>query len=235
MDVSEPDGRGGPHVFVDDLLEPRLGPSDHHHLANVLRVREGDAITIGDGAGRWRSATFRADPWAVPACEGEVIEVPSPTRQVTVGFSLIKGGRPELVVQKLTELGVDRIVPLAADRSVVRWDDTKTAANLDRFRRVAREAAMQSRRVRLPDLDAILRPVDVPVSPSVVLAELGGGPLSDDIEVLLVGPEGGWTASELEDRRTVGLGSTILRAETAAISGASLLVALRDRRLSSGV
>ena len=235
MDPSGPDGHGGPHVFVRDLSEPRLDRSDHHHLANVLRLREGDALTIGDGAGRWRLASFRADPEVGPALEGGVVEVPAPHRQVTVGFSLIKGGRPELVVQKLTELGVERIIPLAADRSVVRWCDAKAATNLDRLRRVAREAAMQSRRVRLPNLDAMVRPNDVPDGPRVAIAESGGGPLSDEIEVLLVGPEGGWTASELEGRKTVGLGSTVLRAETAAIAAASLLVSLRDGRLSPAV
>ncbi len=233
-----PDGRGGPHAFVADLAAPRLDDADHHHLARVLRLRDGDPMTVGDGRGAWRPARFRLDPEAGPDADGEVIEVAAAERPVAVGFSLIKGGRPELVVQKLTELGVDRILPLAAERSVVRWDESRAAANLERFRRVAREAAMQSRRVHLSEVVAVGRPADVADGPGLAVAEPGGEPLggpgTDPVDVVLVGPEGGWTDDELAGRRTVGLGSTVLRAETAAIAAGTLLVALRDGRLSSG-
>ena len=233
-----PDGRGGPHAFVGDLSVPVLRSDDHHHLARVLRLRDGAPMTLGDGRGGWRPARFRIDADAAPEPDGEVVAVPTPERSVTVGFSLIKGGRPELVVQKLTELGVDRILPLSADRSVVRWDAAKAAANVDRFRRVAREAAMQSRRVHLPEVVAVGRPSEVAGGPAVVLAEPGGEPLGnpwvDGVEALLVGPEGGWSDEELAGRRTVGLGATVLRAETAAIVAGTLLVALRDGRLRPG-
>jgi len=147
---------------------------------------------------------------------------------VAVGFALIKGGRPELVVQKLTELGVDRILPLATERSVVRWDEAKVASQYERMVRVAREAGMQSRRVRLPEV--------TPVAPvlslfDAAMAEPGGEALDADVDVLLVGPEGGWTPEELRERRRINLGSTILRAETAAIVAGVLLVALRDGRV----
>lgn len=236
MPGAAPDGRGGPHAFVADLSAPLLDDADLHHLARVLRLRDGDPMTVGDGRGAWRPARFRLYPGVGPEADGEVVEVPAPERPVAVGFSLIKGGRPELVVQKLTELGVDRILPLAAERSVVRWDDAKAAANLERFRRVAREAAMQSRRVHLPEVVAVGRPADVVAGPAVAVAEPGGEPLgspgADSVDVVLVGPEGGWTDDELAGRRTVGLGSTVLRAETAAIAAGTLLVALRDGRLA---
>ena len=232
-----PDGRGGPHAFVADLAAPLLDEADHHHLARVLRLRDGDAMTLGDGRGAWRPGRFRLDPGMGPEADGEVVEVAPSERPVTVAFSLIKGGRPELVVQKLTELGVDQILPLAAERSVVRWDDAKAVANLERFRRVAREAAMQSRRVYLPEVLAVGEPADVADGPAVAVAEPGGEPLgapgAGPVDVVLVGPEGGWTDDELAGRRTVGLGSTVLRAETAAIAAGTLLVALRDGRLTA--
>ena len=223
-------GRGGPHVFVGDLSTPTLDDHDRHHLGRVLRLRDGDDLTLGDGAGHWCRAVYRVggDPEPV----GDVVSVPSSDPAVAVGFALIKGGRPEMVVQKLTELGVDRILPLSADRSVVQWDEAKASTQVERFRRVAREAAMQSRRAWLPTVEEIAAARDVQPAEGVVLAEPGGDPIDGSVRVLLVGPEGGWTDEELIGHPTVGLGPTVLRAETAAISAGTLLTALRDGRVS---
>ena len=224
-----PDGRGGPHAYVEDLDDPVLSAEDRHHLSRVLRLRDGDALTVCDAAGRWRAARFGA---GLDPCGG-VVDVPPPSREVSVGFALIKSGRPELVVQKLTELGVDRILLLSAERSVVRWNADRAAAQLARLTRVARESGMQSRRVRLPVVESVV-PAAVAVGRTcVAMAEPGGEALDDDVGLLLVGPEGGWTDAELGDRRRVGLGPTVLRAETAAIAAGTLMVALRDGRLSA--
>ena len=225
-----PDGRGGPHAFVDDVEDPVLSADDRHHLSRVLRLRDGDALTVCDAAGRWRPASFGDRLVA----SGDVVEVPPPAREVAVGFALIKSGRPELVVQKLTELGVDRIMLLSAERSVVMWDEGKAAVQLNRLTRVVREAGMQSRRVRLPVLEPLRQASVVARDPTVAMAELGGSGLDGDVGVLLIGPEGGWTEAELGDRRRVGLGSTVLRAETAAIAAGALMVAIRDARVSAG-
>ena len=225
-----PDGRGGPHAFVADVEDPVLSADDRHHLSRVLRLRDGDALTVCDAAGRWRPASFGDRLVA----SGDVVEVPPPAREVAVGFALIKSGRPELVVQKLTELGVDRILLLSAERSVVMWDEGKAAVQLHRLTRVVREAGMQSRRVRLPVLEPLRQASVVARDPTVAMAEPGGSGLDGDVGVLLIGPEGGWTEAELGDRRRVGLGSTVLRAETAAIAAGALMVALRDARVSAG-
>ena len=224
-------GRGGPHVFVADLSIPILDDDDRHHLGRVLRLRDADDMTLGDGVGRWCRAVYRVSKDPEPV--GEVVTVPSSDPAVAVGFALIKGGRPEMVVQKLTELGVDRIVPLSADRSVVHWDEAKASTQVERFRRVAREAAMQSRRAWLPTVEEMAPARDLQPAPGVVLAEPGGGPIDRSLRVVLVGPEGGWTDEELIGHPTVGLGPTVLRAETAAISAGVLLTALRDGRVLS--
>ena len=108
------------HLFyVADVSAPILDDADAHHAARVLRLRDGEVLSVGDGAGHWRRGR-----WTGRGIEpdGEVMVEPPVVRPVAVGFALVKGSKPELVVQKLTELGVDRIVPFTAARSVVRWD-----------------------------------------------------------------------------------------------------------------
>src|SRR5688572_17341929 len=142
-----------PWVFVDDVDAPRLSNDDRHHLERVLRVRTGDAIVVSDGRGRWREATLQGAGEVTPTSDVGVERAPSPA--ITIAFAITKGERPELAVQKLTELGADRIVPFAAARSVARWDGDRALKHVERLRRVAREASMQSRRSWLPEvLDA---------------------------------------------------------------------------------
>jgi 16S rRNA (uracil1498-N3)-methyltransferase len=221
----DPDGTGGPHAFVDDLDRPVLTDGDRHHLGRVLRLRDGDPLTVADGAGRWRPCRF--GPELEPA--GPVVAVPAPVPAVTVGFAPTKGDRPEWAVQKLTELGVDRVVLLVCDRSVVRWDAERAARHLDRLRSVAREAAMQCRRSRLAVLEGPVPVGSVLGEPGAARAEAGGGAPSLERPVVLVGPEGGWSDAERSDgAATVGLGPHVLRTETAAVAAGAVLAALRS-------
>ena len=147
---------------------------------------------------------------------------------VTVAFAVVKGQRPEWAVQKLTEIGVDRIVPLLAARSVVRWPPGESGAPLARLRRVAREAAMQSRRAWLPAVEGVAAFSAVAAEAGAALAHPGGAPPTLDRPVVLVGPEGGWDDTELAaGPPLVGLGPSVLRAETAAVVAGALLCALR--------
>jgi 16S rRNA (uracil1498-N3)-methyltransferase len=220
-----PPGDGGPHVFVDDIAIPRLSADDRHHLARVRRLRSGDPLTVGDGRGAWRDAAFTD---ADPEPTGPVHHVPAPSPVIGVAFALVKGERPELVVQKLTEVGVDRILPFAAARSVVRWDDRKAAAAHDRFGRVAREAAMQCRRAWLPTVEPLAGFASVAALPGACRADRIGSPVTLDHPLVLVGPEGGWDPSEQAAALpAVALGGPVLRAETAAIVAGALLGALR--------
>jgi 16S rRNA (uracil1498-N3)-methyltransferase len=221
------------HVFVADLDVPELDEPDRHHLSHALRLRPGEEVTVSDGTGRWRSCRFVTGrpgggrPSVALEPEGPVISEEPPLPAVAVGFVVTKGSRPEWVVQKLTEVGVDRIVPLSSSRAVVRWDTARAERNVERLRRVAREAAMQSRRNRLPEVTDVLSFAEVAVA-GAALAEAGGTAPSLERPFVLVGPEGGWDHAELAcGLPLVDLGPTRLRAETAAVAAGVLLCALR--------
>lgn len=218
------------HVFVDDLDAPALGPGDQHHLERVLRLRAGDEVSASDGAGGWRLCTLVGGAGASASLEaaGDVIRHPRPSPPVTVAFALTKGDKPEWAVQKLTEVGVDRIVPVAAARSVVRWAPERAAAQVQRLRRVAREAAMQCRRTWLPEVEDVAGFAAVAARPGASLAAVGGRPPTLAFPVVLVGPEGGWADDELAaGLPRVALGPHVVRAETAAVLAGGLLCALR--------
>lgn len=220
-----------PWVFVDDVEVPMLTTNDRHHLERVLRVRIGDDVVVSDGAGRWRSGSLGDAGVVVPSADVEV--APRAEPRITVAFAITKGERPELVVQKLTELGVDRVVPFTAARSVARWEGDRAAGHVERLRRVARESAMQCQRAWLPEVADLATFADAVALPGASIADRDGAPPSLDRPTVLIGPEGGWT----DDERgcglpTVGLGSHVLRAETAAIAAAVLIGALRARLVS---
>lgn len=238
--TSEPNGAdhqieipsgGGPLVYVEDLEHPVLRLDDHHHLARVRRVRNGDPVILGDGLGSWRTGRM-ADEEPEPTGDVRYCEHRSPT--IGVAFALVKGSKPELAVQKLTELGVDWICPFEAARSVVRWDEGKAEAAQARLSKVAREAAMQSRQPWLPMVEPVVPFAAVAGIDGACLAERGGDAPTLEFPVILVGPEGGWERHELEvDLPRVSLSTGVLRAETAAIVAGALLVALRAGRVVS--
>jgi 16S rRNA (uracil1498-N3)-methyltransferase len=223
--MAHPADHPGPLAFVEDLERPDLAADDLHHLTRVLRLRSGAALTVGDGRGAWRTARLEG-VGVVPT--GPVQQTAMTDAPVCVGFALVKGDKPELVVQKLTELGVDRIVPFRADRSVVVWDEVRADKAVARLRQVARAAAMQSHRPTLPEVGAVAVLADLAAEPGVAMCARGGPPLEPGCRTLLVGPEGGWSDDERALRvPTVGLGGYVLRAETAAITAAVLLIAGR--------
>lgn len=228
------------HVFLDGLapgvLEDAdllpLAADDAHHLVRVLRLRDGQDVTVADGAGAWRLCRLRLAPGRDPALEpsGPIVVEAPPEPRLVIAMALPKGERGDWAVQKLTEIGVDVIVPLLASRSVVRRVGQRADRGRDRLERVCRAAAMQSRRARLP---LVAEPAD----PAAVVADAGGGAcaaepggraLRLDRPTVLVGPEGGWAPGELpDDLPRVGLGPTTLRTETAAVVAAGALALMR--------
>ncbi|HEV8627697.1 MAG TPA: RsmE family RNA methyltransferase [Acidimicrobiia bacterium] len=235
------------HLFVGSAAEltdtVEVGGEDGHHLARVLRLRTGETVTVGDGSGRWRpyrigSVGGSASTGAAVRLEaaGAVEREPALSPRLAVAFALTKGDKPELVVQKLTEFGVDRIVPVLAERSVSRPDPARADAAAERWRRIVREAARQCRRATLPAVEELAPLATLAGHPGVVVAERGGGP-ADALasppagEILVVvGPEGGLAPAEVEALKPwgrLGLGPHVLRAETATLAAATVLSALR--------
>ena len=232
------------HVFVADISAPMLDDDDQHHLARVLRLRDGEQVSTSDGRGAWRICEWRDGSLRAT---GDVQREPAPSQRVAVAFVPVKGDRPEWSVQKLTEIGVDEIIVLAPTRrAVVRWGDDK---HMQKLLKVAREASMQSRRVWLPTIEGPVMLADVCARPGAAVADPAGAPLtasgpagspltaaahSTAPSLVIIGPEGGFDDGELPASvARVSLGGTILRAETATLVAATLLADMRNRKEAS--
>ncbi len=199
-------------ITVDDATE--------HHLRRVLRLRDGDVVSVTDGAGRWRLTNAVVGPTLLLDPASAVQFDPPRSHQRTIATAIPKGDRFDWLVQKVTELGIDRLVLLHAERSVVRWKSDRIERHLERSQRIADEALRQSRRVRRLRIDGPV--VAATVLAEYVVAEPDGRAIGPHDVSVAIGPEGGWSAAELAvagDR--VGLGPTILRTETAAVAVAA--------------
>jgi 16S rRNA (uracil1498-N3)-methyltransferase len=231
-------------VYVDAALSPGESlvlPNDTAaHVAKVLRARVGDQLILFNGDGREFSAAIesvRSSRVAVMVGEGAPLDRESPLG-ITLVQCVPRGDRMDLVVQKATELGVARIVPVLSQRSVVRLDKLQAEAKALHWRAVAISACEQCGRNRLPVIEA----------PQPLLNYLGDSAASGQQWVLepdcdapaqmpdrltgsleiAIGPEGGFAAEELEGFRVAGfgrvaLGPRILRTETAAIAALAWL------------
>ncbi len=236
------------HTFVPVLAaNVSIEGDDGHHLGRVRRLTVGEAFTAADGAGRWRryvvTDVSRGGLRGSAGSDDHVHEEPRPRPEISVAFAVTKGDKPQRVVSALTELGVDRIVPVRSARSVVRRDPGRAASAARRLRVVAREAACQSRRARLPEIADEIEwsELQAPDGATIVVAERGASrPPGGDTPIdpgpngwfLLVGPEGGFAPGELADlgvTETLAVGPFVLRSATAAVAAASILVASRAR------
>jgi 16S rRNA (uracil1498-N3)-methyltransferase len=208
------------------------------HLSRVLRARVGQDFDIATGKSVRRGRiTFVSDD-RVEFELGE--EVPGPElAQITLVLAIFKFDRMEWAIEKCTELGVSRIVPVIARRT----DSHLAAASAkraERWQRIARQASEQSRRTSPPEIAAPIKVADalyLQAAVRIVLAESEDRTLLRDVVnpqaasdgiVLAVGPEGGWTEDELQSFQQAGwtvasLGNTILRAETAAIAATAIV------------
>lgn len=231
------------HVFTPALDDHVLiDGEDGHHLQRVRRLRAGERVTVSDGRGGWRpyEITHSDRGSLVLAPAGAVHREPRLNPTLAVAFGLSKGGKPEHVVAALTELGADRIVPFRSARSVVRWEGERAQSATRRLRRVAREAAMQCRRARLPEVSEPVDVSELATAGVLVVGEPAGRPVAEvpfaagEEWLVVVGAEGGLDPAERETLARqprvvpVAIGPHVLRAETAAVS---LAAALAGRRL----
>lgn len=221
----------------------RLGADETRHLRDVLRLKTGDDAYVFDGAGR----EFRCKVVSVKRDtvelrieeEAEPAKAESPLT-LTLGVALLKGEKFDLAVQKTTELGVNRVVPLMTRYADIHLrDEADASKRVARWQRIALEAAKQSGRAVAPQVSAPIA-FETFVSGTkeaalrLMFSERGGSGLSvltgrkTQVVTAVVGSEGGWSDEEIEQARAedfqiVTLGGRILRAETAAVVVTSLL------------
>lgn len=224
------------HTFVaalDDSLD--IAGADGHHLQRVRRLRVGEHVTAADGAGNWRRYEIDAiEPGRLRlSARGERQCEPELVPEVALAVALTKAGALDTVVARCTELGVARITPVRTRRCVVQWDAAQAERAVERLRAVAREAAAQSRRARLPEIGAVGALADFAGRPDVVVADRAGGAIRDmpapagGTWTVVVGPEGGLERGELDafsEAARLRLGPHILRSETAPIAAVALLL-----------
>lgn len=214
-----------------------------HHLTRVLRAKLGEPIVCIDGAGvAYHGTISEIGRQSVTVEVTDTRTEAPPAIQITIAQALITAERFEWALQKLTELGVTRIIPLITERTIVRIEKKQESLKLERWRRICREAAKQCGWSFLPE-------VTPPMHLSRALAACGseamrllptlclpGPPLSDVLggarglrEVcVFIGPEGDFTPEEAREAATrgaqaVSLGSRTLRTETASIAVAAIL------------
>ena len=211
-----------------------------NHISRVLRLRLGDPLTLFDGQGGEHAARieeFRRNAVIVAVGDREPADRES-SLSLTLAQGVSRGERMDWVVQKATELGATRIVPVLTDRTVVRLDSRQSARKLQHWQGIAVSACEQSGRNRLPDVVAplglhdFLRGVDMKTT-RVLLSPAGTQRVTDlkvpeRRIVVLIGPEGGLTDTEQHSAVGAGfvavkLGPRVLRTETAAIAALTLL------------
>jgi 16S rRNA (uracil1498-N3)-methyltransferase len=235
-------------VYVDAALTPgsavRLPPETASHLAKVLRARAGDSIVLFNGDGREFSGaieTVRGSQVSALVGDAREADRESPLN-ITLVQCIPRGDRMDFIVQKATELGVARIVPVLSQRSVVRLDKAQAESKAGHWRAVAVSACEQCGRNRLPAIEAAqpllkylgdLTPARGPrlvLEPESAPDARGAAPSFDlvpesaiRVAEIAIGPEGGFASEELEGFRIagfskLGLGPRVLRTETAAIA-----------------
>jgi 16S rRNA (uracil1498-N3)-methyltransferase len=229
--------------FVDEDVseEVVLRGERAHQIANVLRLKVGDQITLVRNNVESRVAIERVDANEVRGrCISQRAVDAEPRVRLTLALPILRGDRTEEVIEAVTQLGVARIVPFVSSRSVVR---SLPDAKRERWTRVAREAAETARRGRIPPIDEprewdrLFDALDAPVLvawESEVLVKLRDA-VPDAAQLsLVIGPEGGLSMEEIALARersalTVSLGPRNLRSETAAIAAVSQVMAIVER------
>ncbi|WP_267424655.1 MULTISPECIES: 16S rRNA (uracil(1498)-N(3))-methyltransferase [unclassified Curtobacterium] len=232
-------------VTVGDSVA--LDGAEGRHATTVARVRVGETLRIGDGRGTVVLGTVESvGRDALVLSVASVVVEDSPSPSLTLVQALAKGGRDEMAVQAATEIGVDRVVPWSAARSVSRWDGAKVEKGRSRWAAIAHEAAKQAIRSRVPSVDPPMTTAQLAASSSdgVVLVLLDPTaterlatwePPADATEIaLVVGPEGGIDGSELDRLEAAGavrvrLGDTVLRTSTAGPAALAVLQARLGR------
>jgi 16S rRNA (uracil1498-N3)-methyltransferase len=239
------------HLYLDESLETAavgdrvsLGGAEARHAVTVSRLALGETVSIGNGAGLVVSGRVVVAEHTELVIEVDDVSL-SERREPSVFLAqaLAKGDRDELAVQVATELGIDGVIPWSAARSISRWEGAKVAKGRDRWGAVVREASKQSLRSWIPDvLDLVTTKQLAQLAAGarmLVLDPTSATPLSAltldgrDL-IVVVGPEGGISAAELELLTSAGaevvrLGPEILRTSTAGPAALALINSMLGR------
>ncbi len=219
--------------------EAEVCGDDAQHLTRVLRVEPGQRYEISDNAGVYLAEIAEAHKRRVTFSVVERIPLNPPPVRIHLCAALIKFDHFEWMIEKATELGVERIIPVCAARTE-RGLEQAAAKRIERWQRIGLEASQQSRRDRLPEIvevagfeealrmEATCRfSCDEEPGAPCLLNAVPAERSADDVVALLIGPEGGWTAGERAQFldagwRPVSLGSQVLRAETASMAALAI-------------
>jgi 16S rRNA (uracil1498-N3)-methyltransferase len=209
----------------------RITGDEMRHLV-VTRVEKGETLEAFDGTGMvWTIMVESVGRGEVLARVTEKRKVDPDAWGLILAMALVRTAAFEFALEKAAEIGVSRIIPFQAGRSNI----ANPGSHRERWLRIIQEATKQSKRYRIPVLDEPLRfdqILTIPARSRVMFVERDGGPLKPTVVgppvLFLIGPEGGWSQDEVERARDkgfacVGLGSGVLKAETAAIVGGALI------------
>jgi len=245
-----------PRFFVDkeNILGEKIviGGEDAKHISLSLRARVGEKITACDGHGNdydCEISEITKNEVTLSVLEAKKC-ASEPTLELTLYQALVKSDKFDFIVQKCTELGIKRIVPVIADRCISKPDDASLSKKLVRWNKIAREAAMQSGRGAVPVVEEAvtftealgrMKETDLsflcyeaqPHTPIKSIYEEVSGKAPVRSAAFLIGPEGGISDREAESARNegvyiAGLGPRILRTETAPLCVVSSLMLLSD-------
>lgn len=239
------------HLYlIDDAADADFEPgheltltgSEAHHAVTVSRVRIGERLLVGNGRGVHAQTEVVSTDKGSCVCRVQAVTRAAPaTPAFILVQALAKGDRAEQAIEAATELGVDRIMPYQAARSVARWEGEKREKGRARWQKIVREAAKQSLRFRVPEVTGILSPAELrefAAGQAVILLDPDADqPLSalDEHDfpdaaslAIIVGPEGGFDDSERTALIAAGasprrLGETVLRTSTAGVAALSVL------------
>lgn len=235
-----------PRVFTDQAIDPssplELEPQASRHLTKVLRLRRGEALRVFDGSGSEFDASIleTKGEFCIVRIDGETDSNLESPLDLTLAQGITRGERMDLVLQKATELGIKRIIPVAMNRSVVRLKDRRLQKRMTHWRGVVIGASEQCGRCRVPEVAEPMTSDQLAASgfdkTQKLMLDPGAETGVTDLEVfdpnvlLWVGPEGGFDDTERRAAveggfRGLRLGPRILRTETAGLVAISLLQA----------
>jgi 16S rRNA (uracil1498-N3)-methyltransferase len=230
----------------------RIQGDDAFHIQSVMRGKPGDHLIIANGEGQEAIAEIVSlTKGSVEVIYDELTASAGEARvDVWLAQALPKGDKMEMVIQKGTEIGANRFIPFTSERTIVQYDAKKEAKRVERWARIAKEAAEQAHRGIIPTIEAVLSWRELlAIVPNVTMAFIcyekenaqqfrellqhilnKNTPSTNPIQIMLIiGPEGGLTEGEIRDAeqagcRTISLGRRILRTETAALVGLSCIL-----------